>query len=1147
MKKIFIIGGIILGVLLIGLVILSTITFSHPRLKQIITAQAEKALERKVTIDDLRINLLWGIQLKGVTIANREGPGTFVKGEEFVLKYRLWPLLRRQFVIKKIVLNSPEIIISRNKEGIFNFQDLLKAEQPEEESGFSLSISQVSIKDGRAEFADEMVDKKTTLEAVNLSLSGLSKETRSGFKISMKVDETTEFKSEGHFALQDKFFDLELDLSRVVPARFGPYYYKYLPFSLPAGEVSGKIILSGQLNKELSSTGKIIVDRATLVYPKKLKQPIKDIVGQIEYALQADMAKERLSIDKFQAKFGKLSLALKGAVSGFSKQGKGKLMADLDFKDSKLALNGAAQFAGPQLEIAFRSEKLNVDQLLAETANFKSSSSPYPEEMRLKGEVNVDEILYEGMDFRNLNAKVNMPQGGLVKITEMSLKFGEGELIGSIEADLNQTELSSAASLNLRAINLASLSDILKEQKLGLAGPSGNLNGNLQLKTDGMQKIDLSGRLDLASLSITYVSEQTKIPFTDMKIISIYDIRANLVKNNLKINNLEIILPESSLQAKGTITGMKEKPQLDLALVSEHISLAEIKRLIPPKSLPPALKEIYLAGKGRLNGRLFGPVAQIKVEGDLGLEKLEVRHAKLPKPVKNLKVNVGFDLDLAKDSLKIKNLLLNLPETTLTLVGRVTNLKEDPILDVDIASEEISLAEIKGFIPLPGDTGPGEPASNLSKMDISGKGRLRVHASGPISGIKLAGKIGLENVNMSYVSLLGKVKDLRGECEFEIEPAKEHLLLKELTLSDPGNSLALSGRIDNWGKQVQADLDFDLASKELNVDEILAVLPAEKKVEGETVAAKPLGQALKGIRLKGEAKIERGVFKGVEFIKLKTDLEVVDGVVAVKNFKMNTWGGEVVSKGEVNLKTIRPKYTLQTQIKGVETNSFLTDLTPMKDMIFGQLNFDLKTDGAGLGFKEMMKTISLEGDFEVIKGKLSRIKVVDNLFSFLGLSPLKELASDNLQSKIRIKQGKVELDSTSFKGKDVNFITRGSIGLDGSLDLDLTTEWADKFASMIKNPAISSLLKNEEDRVVLAFKVGGSYDSPEFKLSAAPLQEKLKQRMEEEKEKVKKQIEAEKEKLKGQAKEEVKKQIEESIPDEKVKEKVKDMMKIFKK
>ncbi|MDI6794022.1 MAG: AsmA family protein [bacterium] len=1146
MRKIFIIVGIILGVLLIGLVILSTITFSHPKLKQIITAQAEKALERKVTIDDLRINLLWGIQLKRVTIANREGPGDFVKGEEFVLKYRLWPLLRRQFVIKKIVLNSPEIIISRNKEGIFNFQDILEAEQPEEESGFSLSIAQVSIKDGRAEFRDELVDKETILDRINLSLSGLSKAAISHFKMSMRVDDISEFKAQGNFEVKDESFDVALDLSRFVPAGFGPYYYNYLPFSLLAGEVSGKITLSGQLNKELFSTGEIIVDRATLVYPEKLKQPIKDIVGQIDYALQADMAKERLSIDKFQGKFGELTIALNGTVSGFSKQGKGKLKADLGFKDSKLALNGAAQFAGPQLEIAFRSENLNVDQLLAEIAKFKSSSSPYPEEMRLKGAVKVDEILYAGLNLKDLDAKINMPQGGLVKITEMSLKFGEGELIGSIEADLNQTELSSAASLNLRAINLASLSDILKEQEPGLADLSGNLNGNLQLKTDGMQKIDLSGKLAFTPLSITYVSEQTKFPLI-LKAASIYDLSADLVKNNLRINNLELILPESSLKTKGTITGLKEKPQIDLALVSEHISLAEIKGLIPPEALPPAIKELDLAGNGRLKGRLLGPVAQIKFESDLNLEIFELRHAKLPQPIKNLKLNTGFDLDLAKDSLKIKNLLLNLPESTLTLVGRVTNLKEDPILDVDIASEKISMAEIKGFIPLPGDTGPGKPASDLSKMNLSGEGRLRVHASGPISGIKLAGKIGLEDVNMSYVNLPGGVKGLRGEGEFEIEPAKEHLVLKELTLSDPGNSLALSGRIDNWGKQVQADLDFDLASKELNVDEILAALPAEKKVEGETVAAKPLGQALKGIRLKGEAKIERGVFKGVEFTKLKTDLEVVDGVVAVKDFKMNTWGGEVASKGEVNLKTVQPKYSLQTHIKGVETNSFLTDLTPMKDMIFGQLNFDLKTDGAGLGFKDVMKTISLEGDFEVIKGKLSRIKVVDNLFSFLGLSPLKELASDNLQSKIRIKQGKVELDSTSFKGKDVNFITRGSIGLDGSLDLDLTTEWADKFASKIKNPAISSLLKNEEDRVVLAFKVGGSYDSPEFKLSAAPLQEKLKQRMEEEKEKVKKQIEAEKEKLKGQAKEEVKKQIEESIPDEKVKEKVKDMMKIFKK
>ncbi|MEW5767177.1 MAG: AsmA family protein [bacterium] len=1021
MRKALLAAGIILGILLIGLIILSTITFSHPKLKQLITTQAEKALKRNVTIDDLRINLLRGIQLKGVTITEREGPGTFIKGEEFVLKYRLWPLLRRQFVIKKIVFNEPEITIRRDKEGVFNFEDLLETEQPEE-PGLSLSTSKVSLKDGRADFRDELVNKHTRLDKINLSASGLSKEKRSSFKMSMRVDETTEFKAQGHFAFQDKSLEVDLNLSKFVPARFGPYYQKYdLPFSLSAGEISTEVKLSGQLNQKLTSEGKIIIDRATLVYPEKLKQPIKDIIGLIEYDLKADRAEEGLVIDKFQAKLGELSLSLKGRINGFSRAGAGNLTLDLGFKDSKAIIDGAVKFTGPQMDIALKSERLNLDQLLAEMANLKSSSSPYPEGLSLRGRVKVDEILYAGMSFKDLNAKVNMPQGGLLKITEAVLKFGQGGLSGSVVADLNQAELSSTTSLYLRSIDLASLSDTLEKKKLGLTSPSGSLNGNFQLKTEGMEKIDLSGRLDFTSLGITYVSGQTKFPLRDLKATLRYDVRSNLAKSQLTINKLSLILPQSSLSAKGSIAHLKEKPYLSLDLVSDYISLAEIKRLMPPEALS-GLKELDLAGQGQLKGCLLGPLAQIKFESDLNLEGLEISHPNLPKPIKNLRVIADFDLD----------------------------------------------------------------------------------------------------------------------------PAKEYLALKKLTLATPETSLTLAGPINNWKKNLQADLDFDLWAKELNVDEILAARPAEEKAGGETGPAKPLGKALKGINLRGGAKIDRGVFKGVKFTDLKTNLEIVDGIVAVKDFQMNTWGGQVISRGEVNLKPVQPEYALKTQIKRVETNNLLSDLTPMKDMIFGQLDFDLTTDGAGLGFKQVMKTITLKGDFEVIKGKLRRIKVIDELFSFLGLTPLKELACDKLPGKIRIKQGKVELDSTSLKGNDVNLITQGSIGLDGSLDLDLTTEWADKWSSQIKNPAISSFLKNEEGRVVLAFKVSGSYDSPKFNFSTSPLQEKLKQRMEEEKEKVRKQIEAEREKVKDRAKEEVKKRIEESIPDEEVKKKVKDMMKIFK-
>jgi uncharacterized protein involved in outer membrane biogenesis len=50
-KKVLITGGVILAILGLGIFILSTVTISSPRIKDLVVKQAEKALGRKVQIE----------------------------------------------------------------------------------------------------------------------------------------------------------------------------------------------------------------------------------------------------------------------------------------------------------------------------------------------------------------------------------------------------------------------------------------------------------------------------------------------------------------------------------------------------------------------------------------------------------------------------------------------------------------------------------------------------------------------------------------------------------------------------------------------------------------------------------------------------------------------------------------------------------------------------------------------------------------------------------------------------------------------------------------------------------------------------------------------------------------------------------------
>jgi hypothetical protein len=159
---IIVVGFLIL--LLIGLSIFLKVFLSGDRLKVLILPRAETATGRKVALDEIKISLFKGIVAKGLSVRERDGQRDFVKVKEFILSYQLLPLLKRQLVISKIELISPSISIKRQKEGRYNFNDLIEKKTPgaqkrheAEHRGLPLSVitDRLFIRNGHFIFADE--------------------------------------------------------------------------------------------------------------------------------------------------------------------------------------------------------------------------------------------------------------------------------------------------------------------------------------------------------------------------------------------------------------------------------------------------------------------------------------------------------------------------------------------------------------------------------------------------------------------------------------------------------------------------------------------------------------------------------------------------------------------------------------------------------------------------------------------------------------------------------------------------------------------------------------------------------------------------------------------------------------------------------
>ena len=171
----------------------------------VIEAQLNKAINRKVTLNVLRLSLFpVAIESKDVRISDDPSfrKDDFVTIESFRLHLDLWPLLRRQIQVTSLEMIAPVVWLSKNSHGGWNFSTLGKAEVPGQSTAAagsgaattsvdlnSFDISNLSVKDGRVVILDQTRPEEVgSYDVLELTARNIS--TRSAFPFALTVSDT---------------------------------------------------------------------------------------------------------------------------------------------------------------------------------------------------------------------------------------------------------------------------------------------------------------------------------------------------------------------------------------------------------------------------------------------------------------------------------------------------------------------------------------------------------------------------------------------------------------------------------------------------------------------------------------------------------------------------------------------------------------------------------------------------------------------------------------------------------------------------------------------------------------------------------------------------------------------------------------------
>ncbi len=175
----FVIG---LAALIIAVLALAPFLLNLDQIKKQVVDRAEQQLNRNVELGQVRLQLFSGLGagLEQLTISNPQGWQSphFVKVDTLSVKIALLPLLSRKIEISKIILSEGEIVVERDAQGRFNYDDLMTAsadsadaaepatkpttpETPETPSGpsplASLLVSKMALQNIDMKFIDQMV------------------------------------------------------------------------------------------------------------------------------------------------------------------------------------------------------------------------------------------------------------------------------------------------------------------------------------------------------------------------------------------------------------------------------------------------------------------------------------------------------------------------------------------------------------------------------------------------------------------------------------------------------------------------------------------------------------------------------------------------------------------------------------------------------------------------------------------------------------------------------------------------------------------------------------------------------------------------------------------------------------------------------
>jgi hypothetical protein len=533
------------------------------------------------------------------------------------------------------------------------------------------------------------------------------------------------------------------------------------------------------------------------------------------------------------------------------------------------------------------------------------------------------------------------------------------------------------------------------------------------------------------------------------------DLSVNVTSSLVELN--EVRLDVASLQAtlKGSIRDIDRTPKFDLQLGSNEVGVANLLTELPMLAtlLSP---EMTLKGRLQLTAAVKGVLQDLHSTSQIEMRNIVVSRAdgaSMTFPKASL--SQTSRIDQRQSVLHLAEARLQLPPVDATLKGSIRNFAATPQLDLQLATKPMDVGKLMAQIPMLADA---LPAPHKTEGQI----RLQGVVKGTPARLQSEIKLGLDQLAVRSGTFNGaKAGD---GLRFETDQTRATLGV-QLAPARP------------------AEVSLNLHAKRLLFDQVAEPAASQPPAPSQpAAAAKP-----PPLNLRGKLTIDQGQFKQLQFRQMVAQLTLIDGLLkSTQTFKM--YGGAYNGKMQADLTRAKPDYQLQVRLADVKADHLINDMTSVNNVLLGILNTELAFSGRGLTWPSISKTLTGTATVNIDKLKLTTLDLMPKLT--LGLQSAGKIAGfsvpaglgersfDALQGGFRVAKGKLQTDNLKLLGKDVEVYSKGTLGLDQSLDFQGTAFLLGALADQLGKKA--SFLLDKQGRVKLPFVVRGSVTQPKI-------------------------------------------------------------------